>query len=46
VECGVNTEVVFVPTPFNIHEIPDAIDMLILWVLKAFIPAKQCGLVF
>jgi len=27
VECGVNTEVVFVPTPFNIHEIADAIDM-------------------
>ena len=27
VECGVNTEVVFVPTQFNIHEIADAIDM-------------------
>ena len=27
VECGANTEVVFVPTQFNIHEIADAIDM-------------------
>jgi len=28
VECGVNTEVVFVPTQFNIHEIADVIDMV------------------
>lgn len=27
VEYGVNTEIVFVPTQFNIHEIADAIDM-------------------
>jgi MoaA/NifB/PqqE/SkfB family radical SAM enzyme len=27
VEYGVNTEIVFVPTKFNIHEIGDAIDM-------------------
>lgn len=27
IECGVNTEIVFVPTQFNIHEIADVIDM-------------------
>lgn len=27
IECGVNTEIVFVPTQFNIHEITDVIDM-------------------
>ena len=27
VRCGVNTEVVFVPTKFNIHEVGDVIDL-------------------
>jgi MoaA/NifB/PqqE/SkfB family radical SAM enzyme len=40
VECGVNTEIVFVPTQFNIHEIADAIDMAYSLGVQGFYTGK------